>query len=207
MGTNKRVPRQGRQIDVDRMRAEIDWEDPMATERVVLFREPPDAQNLLVEVNLDPELAVLRWDAGNTLLHSAAAYNERPLAQELLRHGADVNAKQEASGTPLHLAAQYDHTDMVRLLLQHKATANTLDGVGRAPLHYAALRNNTEVLGMLLDCGGFTNDRDKFGLTPLDLAASNCFPVATRMLVQRGAISRRKRTNSYLAEQGFVKKP
>jgi ankyrin repeat protein len=199
MATSKRVPRQGHQIDVERLSAQVDWSDPTEMERVVLSGGfPPDIGRLISEIEDDPDLAKLNWGDGETLLHVAAGLNALALATCLLSKGASVDAVSVSLGSPLHEATQYNHTEMAQLLLKHSASANLLNGLHRTPLHYAALKNNIAVARLLIEHGASVHVRDRSGLTPLDLAASNCFPEMTTLLVEQGATSRKAITNSYI---------
>jgi hypothetical protein len=56
-----------------------------------------------------------------TLLHTAADYGKENITRELLRLGADPNARMMNYETPLHLAAFRGRTEIARMLLEHKA--------------------------------------------------------------------------------------
>ena len=59
-----------------------------------------------------------------TPLHSAVAGKHVEVAELLLKHGADVNARQQDDLTPLHGAVSNGHAQMVKLLVDHKADKN-----------------------------------------------------------------------------------
>jgi ankyrin repeat protein len=75
---------------------------------------------------------------GWTDLHSAASAGDAERVRELLKKGADPNAKNEYGNTPLHEAASRGHVDVVRLLLEHGADPNIQNNIGWTPLHLAA---------------------------------------------------------------------
>ncbi len=102
----------------------------------------------------------------------------------LLKHGADVNAKNNFGGTPLHSSIMYNSSDetkiveMAELLLKHGADVNAKDNGGLTPLHTGAhnAKNNqisVEMAELLLKYGADPNTKDKDGRTPLHWAAWN----------------------------------
>jgi ankyrin repeat protein len=52
-------------------------------------------------------------------LHEAASNGHKDMAELLLAHQADVNAKDNVSATPLHDAGVRGRTDMAEWLRQH----------------------------------------------------------------------------------------
>ncbi|HIO21469.1 MAG TPA: ankyrin repeat domain-containing protein, partial [Nitrospirales bacterium] len=56
-------------------------------------------------------------EVGWTLLHTAAFYGHKEIAELLITKGADVNAKDEDSWTPLHWAVAVGHKELVALLI------------------------------------------------------------------------------------------
>jgi ankyrin repeat protein len=62
------------------------------------------------------------WDNGRfTPLHDAPQGENYAMAQLLLAHGADVNARGWRHKTPLHLASSEGSLDVSRLLIEHGA--------------------------------------------------------------------------------------
>ena len=56
----------------------------------------------------------------------------------LIKHGADVTARDEAQSTPLHLASSCASTETVHLFIEHGANVTARDGSHRTPLHLAS---------------------------------------------------------------------
>ena len=55
-------------------------------------------------------------------------------AEELLKLGADVKAKDYEGNTALHHACIYNHESIARILLQFKASVKTTNKRGLTPL-------------------------------------------------------------------------
>jgi cytohesin len=81
---------------------------------------------------------VIPADKDVTPLHVAAANPNLELAQFLLEHGADVNARDAESRAPLHFAVKRRDLEMIRLLLDAGADPNAKDSTGWTPLCWAA---------------------------------------------------------------------
>ena len=105
------------------------------------------------------------------------------IAQLLLTHGADINARSADECTPLHLASEMGNLDFVRWLLNHGAEVNPQNAYGLTPLHLAAIHGltdvssnqasnngNTDIVHLLLDHGADADVRDNNGNTPLHSA-------------------------------------
>ncbi|HEY1342547.1 MAG TPA: ankyrin repeat domain-containing protein [Bryobacteraceae bacterium] len=81
---------------------------------LAILNKKPDIAMVLLDRGADPNL-------GNAL-HAAVEVNSLPLAEALIRKGADVNENAYlAGGTPLMYAAGDGKREMVKLLLQHGA--------------------------------------------------------------------------------------
>lgn len=73
------------------------------------------------------KLAKKRDRKGGTLLHTAVwRKTDGKVVRFLLRHGADVNARDKDGWTPLHTAAVNDVDNVVRILLDHGADPSIL---------------------------------------------------------------------------------
>ncbi|MHC4540014.1 MAG: ankyrin repeat domain-containing protein [Planctomycetota bacterium] len=84
----------------------------------------PDITKLLLGKGADPN--VVEREGGGTPLHFAAGGGKegkdyKTMAELLIRHGADVNARDWEGNTPLYWAQEEDNTDIVALLKKHGA--------------------------------------------------------------------------------------
>ena len=91
--------------------------------------------------------------------------------KELMKHGTNIEAKDEQGNTPLCLAAAFGHKKSVTLLLQHNADMEIKGVEDNTPLASAALMGQTECAEELLKHGADIESRSKFRETPQILAS------------------------------------
>ena len=72
---------------------------------------------------------------GRTLLHFASANGFDEAVCELLRRGADVNARQHRQITPLYFASMGSHLSVLRQLLAARANVAVLQKCVRVVEH------------------------------------------------------------------------
>ncbi len=93
-------------------------------------------------------------------LHAAALKGDLNIATLLLKHGADVHAKNyEAGWTPLHEAAAHGHLEIVKLLVAHGADIQTetqplndnMYNAFETPLHVACRSGQLEIVQFLVE--------------------------------------------------------
>jgi len=75
---------------------------------------------MLLDLSADPNSKLTL--TGQTLLHQAAIKGYLDIARILIKHDAEVNAKDIYLCTPCQWAAFFGHTDLVELLRKHGAT-------------------------------------------------------------------------------------
>ncbi|PHH71892.1 hypothetical protein CDD82_6283 [Ophiocordyceps australis] len=95
--------------------------------------------------------AAPRPDQRPGALRIAVANRQGPMVRLLVRHGADMNARDERGRTVLHDVAESNDGDMARLLLDNGADAGAVDAAGMAALDVAASLGNVEVAEVLLE--------------------------------------------------------
>ncbi|KAH9065632.1 ankyrin repeat-containing domain protein [Lactarius vividus] len=91
----------------------------------------------------------------------------------LLRHGADVNARDGHNWTPLHRASSCGRAESVQLLIRHGADVNARDKSNSTPLHLVSVqRGGIEIARLLLEHGADADAEDDMGRTPYELSTS-----------------------------------
>lgn len=113
------------------------------------------------QVDLD-NVASVRDEKNQTLLHVAAGYGKTNLVSYLISQGADVNAQDLEGQAPLHNAACHGHYTISCKLIKAGALVDLRDSRGWSPLHFAlARKDNVErisplywtVIELLLESG------------------------------------------------------
>jgi len=111
-----------------------------------------------------------KW--GTTALWSAATAGRGELVDFLLRHGANLEIRDQEGRTFLMFVSKHGPIgDMVGRLLAHGASIDAHDAAGRTALMYAALSARRSVIDVLLDGGADIHRRDIRGATALMYAA------------------------------------
>ena len=89
------------------------------------------------------------------------------IIKELVKAGADINAKDKDGNRALHLAAQKCTSGVFTTLLENKDSVNATNNYEITPLLYAAYYGNKEGAELLLNAGADIYAKSKGGLTAL----------------------------------------
>ena len=90
---------------------------------------------------------------GSLALLSAVAKRDRRMAQELLRLGMPVNARNRSGITALFMAINTRDRRMVAMLLEAGANVNAQTAKGTTPLMQAVACNDAALVKLLLRAG------------------------------------------------------
>ena len=108
-----------------------------------------ETAGILLELGADPNQRS-RNPLDNTPLHACAAISHSaPIAQLLLDHGAEVNAKQAGGFTALHSAAFNGSTGLVRLLVERGADASLTTDDGQTAEALAREKGHEAIVQLL----------------------------------------------------------
>ncbi|XP_061449947.1 ankyrin repeat domain-containing protein 27 [Rhineura floridana] len=124
---------------------------------------------------------------GLTPLHVAALHGHAVLTSLLLKHGANIGAKDANQAVPLHLACQNGHFQVVKDLMEHNPKENKKDIHGNTPLIYACLNGYQEIVAFLLQHGASVNLSNNQGNTALHKAVIGSYESLVQLLLQHGA--------------------
>ncbi len=139
-------------------------------------------------------------------LDLAIRSGKHEMLEELLKLGADYNAKDKGGFTPVHTAACFGTADDLWTLFKYSASADnkleeprfnleSQDGKERAvlfgfivtPLHAATRDGNLQKVKALLEKGAKTNVAGRLGWTPLHVAAIGGHKAIYHALLDAGA--------------------
>jgi uncharacterized protein len=151
------------------------------------------AEPVRASLRKDPSLIRAYSHDGFTLLHLAAFFGHRELAELLLAEGANINAVSKnqtfaRNVTPLHSALASRRTAVATLLIEKGADVNVRDAEGNTPLHSAAFHGDVPLVQLLLAKGAEVNGSNSVGSTPLALANQNKQQETVNLLRQSGGM-------------------
>lgn len=146
------------------------------------------------QLESDKDLVQKRYGGGWTLLHHASYFGQKDIVAVLIKHGADVNGRDDSGWTALHRAASAGHSEVIRFLAANGADVNSFSGSQDTALSMAILGNFTQAVQTIIDCGGGVNVRLLNGETPLHHAAEFGNHEIITALISHGAeINARKK--------------
>ena len=161
--------------------------DPKAISMVETLRSG-DLKGFLKSATDDPKLLNARGPEGSTPFMYAVLYTNASTLEKLIKMGADVNRKNDASATALMWAAP--DMEKTRLLVAHGADVNAKSKDMRTPLMIAARRpGNSATVKLLLDKGANVNPNSHPSVesSPLIEAATASDAASMELLLAKGA--------------------
>lgn len=127
-----------------------------------------DKVNLLLNYEADTRSVD---NKGLTVLHYMAKSGRLANPEILIKHGADLNARDRSGQTPLHSAVTgINNPNVIEALIELGADMNATDNKGNTPLHEGAGMGRVQSVEALINKGADVNVRNREGETPLDVA-------------------------------------
>ena len=153
---------------------------------LAVCRAKKEIVNLLLISRADPNIADANGDA---CLHGAVTVEcSEEILQDLIVHGADVNAVNQSGRTPLVLSCFYGQKDSVKVLLGAEADPAISDEDDFSCLHAAVDgRCSKDILQALIDHGAHINAKRKDGTTALLSACRTGQSTSVMFLLDSGA--------------------
>jgi ankyrin repeat protein len=125
---------------------------------------------------------------GTTALHWAAHWDDRDLADLLIRAGANPKTTNAYGGTPLAEACTNSDPAMIEKLLKAGADPNARSSEGETALMTAARTGSVESVKALLDHNADVNAKEQWlGQTALMWAVAENHPAVVELLIAHGA--------------------
>jgi ankyrin repeat protein len=128
-----------------------------------------------------------KLEEGWTELHWVSHMDLPKDIPELLRRGAEVNAKNKDGHTPLFIASKLGRLEVVKMLLLGYATIDAKNNEDYTPLLIASQMGRLEVVKELLKHGAAVNATMNDGATPLYIASQQGRLEVVRELLEKGA--------------------
>eukprot|EP00047_Mylnosiga_fluctuans_P004692 m.235993 g.235993 ORF g.235993 m.235993 type:complete len:1096 (-) comp12913_c0_seq1:104-3391(-) len=132
---------------------------------------------------------------GNLPLHLALVGAHESIANSLISHGADVNARYPDGSRLLHGAIARRDKFAAEFLIKARADINAATPNNVTPLHLCAEKGMEEIATSLLQNGAYINTRDSNGNTPLQTALVNYQPVMVTLFLAVDGIDINNRNN------------
>lgn len=123
----------------------------------------------------------------NTPLFHAVLQANLPMAQLLLKKGANLGAQNLSGTTALHEAVRLGNLPMAALLIKAGASVTVADNLGNTPVHNLVLFESIEMGELLLANGGDLALKNKEGRTVLQESVRRGLLKTTAWLVKKGS--------------------
>ena len=162
----------------------VDGETALA----IACREPTAKHAGIVHVMLqfgaDPRIGN---DNNVTPLHTACAYGDVAIVEQLCSRDSDLNRRDNDGTTPLTNAVKYGNSTVVSFLLSVIIILDVADNKKWTALHWACANGNVEIVRLLLSKTNKVNLRNDKDETPLLLAAREGHTPIISLLLSRNA--------------------
>ena len=118
---------------------------------------------------------------------AGAPHKSTKVVEVLLRHKANVLARDRFGLSPLALAVNAGSAEICRLLLQNRSPINIADEEGRTEIMAAVSLGNDSIARLLLEHGATVEAEDRSGQDPLTVASRRNDEAMAKLLINFGA--------------------
>ena len=155
---------------------------------IACLRRQQDLIRILLEATANPNITSTE---GLTSLHAAVIGGcSKRIIQEIIKHGADINATNKSGITTLIVACWKVNVEAINVLLKAKADCNITDATGETCIHHAVhVGCSKETLQAIIDHGADVNATDNYKRTALMIGCQNDNVEAITVLLSAGADS------------------
>jgi len=137
---------------------------------------------LIVEHSHDVNAPGFDW--AETPLHTSSRRGHVEIARVLLKHGAEIEARDDGEYSPLERATLGGHVELAQVLLEHGADPNARDLARCTPLYFASYWGKPAVARVLISHGADVTALCCSNETPLHRAEDE---EVARLLLEHGA--------------------
>lgn len=132
-----------------------------------------------------------------TPLHRVAKRGDAEALADLIKAGADVNARDKSGNTPLHFATTNGHVSAIETLLRYGADVNAQGKNYFTPLHFAVAMCHIPAMNVLIQSGANVNAGAPDAIPPLYVATGLDYAAAVNNLIDAGANVNEKFKDNY----------
>ena len=143
------------------------------------------AVKLLLEAGADPNYCT--HDKYKSLITLATYNSSNEIIELLIKHGGDVNKKDDKGYIAIHFAAWHGHTDTVKILLRAGSKFDPQTEDKKTPLAFAAICGHLETMKVFLPLGCNVNNVNKDKDTPIHYASQKGMKEGVKLLIEHGA--------------------
>jgi len=165
--------------DLSYVRTTLKKQPGLANEKGLYVKESPTEFLEIIKIKS-------KYPRKNPLFYAGT----KEMAELLLIHGANVNAKTTDGRTPLHVMSLNACEDIVRLLIKNKADVNAKDNKGITPfslLFDDRVERHDEIIELFITHGADVNVKTIYGETPLKWALDRKRNDIAELLRKHGA--------------------
>lgn len=119
-------------------------------------------------------------------LHTAAAHDDVPALQQLLKQGAKLDERDDQGRTALLVATHGNQVAAARALIEAGADVNAKDNIEDSPYLYAGARGLNDILRLTLNHGADLKSTNRYGGTALIPAAERGHVETVQLLIDAG---------------------